>query len=677
MVENYVADGPYQAEEYPLINLFAPGLGPARRPPRVDLLPGPVAAVDRRLRRARRQPRDQLLPPAHRRPPTPGASRSSRRRTDEPGAPAAPTVGPARAALLRRPEAGRRAAPLHRATGRQPKPAAPWAARAVVPGRRRRGGRDRRRCARPTRRSRSLQTYTHYLPCGDQAEAAASARAPPPRTAPASRSPPTSTRWSAPDYQPRLRRGRGRRRADRRRGSGEPYLYRYGADVDQASSSASSTSSPRPGAQRVRARCSTRRSATATTAGWRTSASTRRSTRSPPAAIAGHPRAQPLLRPATTAPPTRPTAAAARPIVRFQRSGWTGVRALRAGRLGRRPDHELGLRRPALGGHPGALGRQLGHRDLGLGHRRLLRPRREPLTPELLTRWVQLGAVSPVMRTQANGVAVPPKRPAAGDRPRPARQLAPLHQAAHAALSLPRRGARGRTGAPGMPRDAPPRRSSTRASARRRRARTSSCSAPTCSRRRCSMPGATQRTALPAARPLDRPLALGLLPIGRRRPRTGRRRGLRGRREVTVPAPLDELPLLVRAGAVVPLLPPRVDTLAGYGKGVRGLDTLCESRRRLRLLAFPRGRSHAHFNRAEHLRSTEGRGEWRSRSTASGGAPTAFRRRWRPCAARSSRARSSSTGASWSRRWSYDRRSRVLRVSFQGRDPALTAIACG
>ena len=29
------------------------------------------------------------------------------------------------------------------------------------------------------------------------------------------------------------------------------------------------------------------------------------------------------------------------------------------------------------------------------------------LTPELLIRWVQLGAVSPVMRTQANGVAVP------------------------------------------------------------------------------------------------------------------------------------------------------------------------------------------------------------------------------------------------------------------------------
>ncbi len=31
-----------------------------------------------------------------------------------------------------------------------------------------------------------------------------------------------------------------------------------------------------------------------------------------------------------------------------------------------------------------------------------------------------------------------------------------------------------------------------------------------------------------------------------------------GRREVTVPAPLDRLPLMIRAGAVLPLLPPRL-----------------------------------------------------------------------------------------------------------------------
>ena len=35
---------------------------------------------------------------------------------------------------------------------------------------------------------------------------------------------------------------------------------------------------------------------------------------------------------------------------------------------------------------------------------------------------------------------------------------------------------------------------------------------------------------------------------------------------VTIPAPLDELPLLARAGTLLPLLPPDVDTLAAYGE---------------------------------------------------------------------------------------------------------------
>ena len=46
-------------------------------------------------------------------------------------------------------------------------------------------------------------------------------------------------------------------------------------------------------------------------------------------------------------------------------------RPLRRGRLGRRPDHGLGLRRPQLGGHPGALDRALRCRPLGHRHRRL------------------------------------------------------------------------------------------------------------------------------------------------------------------------------------------------------------------------------------------------------------------------------------------------------------------
>ena len=36
---------------------------------------------------------------------------------------------------------------------------------------------------------------------------------------------------------------------------------------------------------------------------------------------------------------------------------------------------------------------------------------------------------------------------------------------------------------------------------------------------------------------------------------------------MTLPAPLDELPLLVSEGAVIPLLDPAVETLADYGTG--------------------------------------------------------------------------------------------------------------
>ena len=176
-----------------------------------------------------------------------------------------------------------------------------------------------------------------------------------------------------------LRRARRRRGAHRRRRRAPRTPTATAPTSTRTSSSASSTSSPTPGATPTR-RCSTRRSATATTAGWRTSASTRRSTRSRPATIHGSRAHNPYpteyhcaAHEATAArrPADRPL-----PALGLDRGG-----ALRPGRLGRRPDHRLGLRRPALGGHPGAQRRRLGDRDLGLGHRRLLRPRRERAHP--------------------------------------------------------------------------------------------------------------------------------------------------------------------------------------------------------------------------------------------------------------------------------------------------------
>src|SRR5215208_7863583 len=92
-----------------------------------------------------------------------------------------------------------------------------------------------------------------------------------------------------------------------------------------------------------------------------------------------------------------------------------------------------------------------------------------------------------------------------------------------------------------------------------------------------------RRVALPAGRWVDLWRSVrydertGGLRLGRRA------RVLRGGRTVTVPAPLDELPLLARAGTILPLLPADVDTLAPYGG--KDVVKLADRYDRLRLLA--------------------------------------------------------------------------------------------
>jgi hypothetical protein len=76
-----------------------------------------------------------------------------------------------------------------------------------------------------------------------------------------------------------------------------------------------------------------------------------------------------------------------------------------------------------------------------------------------------------------------------------------------------------------------------------------------------------------------------------------------------VPAPLDELPLMVRAGSILPLLPPTVQTLAGYGAASTvGLD---DANRRLHLIAFPRGNSRSAFGENGGVRSRERKDSWK------------------------------------------------------------------
>ena len=101
-----------------------------------------------------------------------------------------------------------------------------------------------------------------------------------------------------------------------------------------------------------------------------------------------------------------------RPIVRFQRSGWTGAAKCAQVVWGGDPTTSFGfdgLRSAVTQAlSAGTSGIGIWGSDIGgffaLGF--------NELSPELLTRWVQFGAVSGVMRTQRNGVALPPR-----DRP--------------------------------------------------------------------------------------------------------------------------------------------------------------------------------------------------------------------------------------------------------------------
>ena len=231
--------------------------------------------------------------------------------------------------------ARRRAAPLQR---RRRAPAAARRAvllRPVVAARRRRRP-EHRAAARPRARwARSMQTYTHYLPCGDQQGHTAEQQA---MTAQAHAAGLAVTTYFNPmictTYQPPygLAAAGGFLNTN---AAGQPYVYPTRA---RACSRSASSTSPRRARRGSTATCWARRSATATTAGWRTSASTRRPTRSRPTArparrcTTAYPRALPRRRLHVRAGPRAAAAGALQPLGLDRR----GARV--ADRVGRRPD---------------------------------------------------------------------------------------------------------------------------------------------------------------------------------------------------------------------------------------------------------------------------------------------------------------------------------------------------
>ena len=158
--------------------------------------------------------------------------------------------------------------------------------------------------------------------------------------------------------------------------------------------------------------------------------------------------------------------------------------------------------------------------------------------------------------------------------------------------------------------------------------------------------------------------------------RLRRPRPLAGRRQLTVAAPLERLPMMIRAGAIIPLLAPDVDTLTDYGRG-RGLVHLGDRADEMHLLVFPRGRTRERMNDRERLRSRELGGErWRLRIRGANtrtyeveAALGTLRDPFRPVVVRVDGEELPGAG------WDYRRRGRVLTMDVRCRRCAVTVSA--
>jgi alpha-glucosidase (family GH31 glycosyl hydrolase) len=357
---------------------------------------------------------------------------------------------------------------------------------------------------------------------------------------------------------------------------------------------------------------------------------------------------------------------------RFVRSGWIGTARCAPIVWGGDPTVDWGfdgLRSVVTNGLTmGLSGVSTWGSDVG-GFFALLENR---LSRELLIRWIQLGAVSGVMRTQANGIRIP-------DSPRPQvwdagvvdhwRRWAKLRTQLYPYLAAADRAYR-RTGLPIMRHLALAYPGDRRAAGREDQFMFGPdlLAAPVLDR------GARRRRLyLPRGRWVDLWRSLSYRAgDGGLSPR--RARLLRGGRTVELPAPLGELPLLARAGTLLALLAPDVDTLAAYGDRAPAVSLGERDDRRV-LLAFPRGRSSAALGNGGAVRSRERAGGWslaidsarRRRWTIAASLAT-LRRPLRPCAVEARGGRLAN--------WRFDRRTRVLRATFTTRRGRLHVRAC-
>jgi alpha-glucosidase len=364
--------------------------------------------------------------------------------------------------------------------------------------------------------------------------------------------------------------------------------------------------------------------------------------------------------------------AAAPGAARFVRSGWTGTARCAPIVWGGDPTVDWGfdgLRSVVTNGLTmGLSGVSTWGSDIG-GFFALFENR---LTPELLIRWIQVGAASGVMRTQANGIRIPEsERPQVWD---PAilphwRRWAKLRTQLYPYLAAADRAYR-RTGLPIMRHLALAYPGDARAVAQD----DEFLFGPDLLAAPVLDEGAVRREIyLPPGRWVD------LWRSARYREDDGgisleRPHVLRGGRTVSVPAPLEELPLLARAGTLLPLLTPDVDTLAAYGDRAP-VVSLSEREDERVLLAFPRGQSVARLDDGGVLRSREGRGRWtlefdstRMRRWTIEASLATLRRPFRPCHVRAEDGQAGD--------WRFDRSTGVLHLTFRTRQGRIVVRAC-
>ncbi len=262
-------------------------------------------------------------------------------------------------------------------------------------------------------------------------------------------------------------------------------------------------------------------------------------------------------------------AATGRPVARFGRSGWTGAAQHLPLVWGGDPTTGWGFDGLASAVKEGLSAGLSGIAFWGSDIGGFFTLSSEELDIELLIRWIQLGAVSPLMRTKAEGIAIPPRR-----RPQVWDEGVIEHwrrwAGFHTRLSPYLLGAASQYVETGLP----------------------------LMRHHClTDPGD------PVATKLDDQFMLGdwLLSAPVVQP-GARRRTLylpggewvelksfairEGGRHVTVSAPLTDIPLFAKAGALLPMLPPDVWSLA-----------VAQPVRSMHLLALPQGSSSVRIGR--------------------------------------------------------------------------------